>query len=80
MPRGVASILGVGSTQRKGPPVEASWSVLGAPWRSQRPLEASWVLRGASWGLLGFLGESLGGLLGASWGLLGPPGRVLRPS
>eukprot|EP00959_Pyramimonas_sp_CCMP1952_P382735 8019896-Pyramimonas_sp.AAC.1 len=73
MPRGIASIREVGSTQRKGPPVEASWGSLGASWRSRAPLGASWVPRRASWGLLGASWEPRGGLLGTCWGLLGPP-------
>eukprot|EP00959_Pyramimonas_sp_CCMP1952_P411897 8631488-Pyramimonas_sp.AAC.1 len=65
MPRGFASTRDVGSTQRKGLPMEASWSVLGASWRSRAPLKSFW--------------EPLGGLLGACWGLPGP-GRVPGPS
>eukprot|EP00959_Pyramimonas_sp_CCMP1952_P253876 5304015-Pyramimonas_sp.AAC.1 len=65
MPRGVASIREVGSTKRKGLPVEASWSVLGASWRSRTPLRTSWVPRRAFWGLLGVSWAPLGGLLGA---------------
>eukprot|EP00959_Pyramimonas_sp_CCMP1952_P430226 9011160-Pyramimonas_sp.AAC.1 len=76
MPRGVASIREFGSTQRKGPPVEAFWSVLGASWRPRRPLGASWVPRRASWGLLGVPWGPLGGLFGR---LLRPPGASWAP-
>eukprot|EP00959_Pyramimonas_sp_CCMP1952_P108044 2258876-Pyramimonas_sp.AAC.1 len=62
MPRGSASIREVGSTQRKGPLVDASWSVLGASWRSRAPLRASWVPRRVFWGLLGVSSGPLGGL------------------
>eukprot|EP00959_Pyramimonas_sp_CCMP1952_P467069 9490995-Pyramimonas_sp.AAC.1 len=65
MPKGIASITEVGSTQRKGTPVEASWSVLGASWRSWTPLRASWVPRRAAWGLLVVSWEPIVGLLGA---------------
>eukprot|EP00959_Pyramimonas_sp_CCMP1952_P005553 116665-Pyramimonas_sp.AAC.1 len=79
MPRGIDSSREAGSTQRKGPPREASWIVLGASWRSRAPLsvlavsESFFGPRGVSW-------EPLGGLWGACWGLLGPPGRLSGPS
>eukprot|EP00959_Pyramimonas_sp_CCMP1952_P466961 9490792-Pyramimonas_sp.AAC.2 len=38
MAKGVASTREVGSAQKQGPPVEASWRFLGASWRSMGAL------------------------------------------
>eukprot|EP00959_Pyramimonas_sp_CCMP1952_P371587 7780912-Pyramimonas_sp.AAC.1 len=57
MPRGSASIREVGSTRRKGTPVEAGWGVLGASWRSRSPrgalLKRPWEPSERYWSPLG---------------------------